>query len=181
TYDWSRFELVYYYDRPLPDVFRAWATAAGLESFFIEEARAAPPDGDPRGPSEVVQEGDVYHWRWRHGHELDGVFTRVVDNEQVSFTFGSQNVSVFFTQCGEQTEVHLVQFDIPDTDAGVVFGHLNCRSCWIYFLVNLKAVLDGGGDLRDTDPDRVSSIEVGFRPLSTRDAASRDDAARDDE
>ena len=36
TYDWSKFEIVFYYDQPKETVFRAWATSSGLESFFIE-------------------------------------------------------------------------------------------------------------------------------------------------
>jgi uncharacterized protein YndB with AHSA1/START domain len=167
-YDWSRFELVYYYDRPVVDVFRAWATAAGLESFFLAAAVFTDPEGRERAPDEPAQAGDTYRWTWRHGHSVEGEVLPSAENGQFSFTFGGQSVSVFFAPCGHQTEVHLVQFDIPDTDAGIVFGHLNCRSCWIFFLVNLQSVLDGGGDLRDAAPERVSSIEVGFRPLTMR-------------
>ncbi|MHC4505510.1 MAG: hypothetical protein ACYTFI_19570 [Planctomycetota bacterium] len=69
----------------------------------------------------------------------------------------------------EHTELRLIQTGIPNTPEGRVFGHLNCRSCWIFFLTNLKSVLDGGRDLRDPDPDKVSSMEVGFVPISLRD------------
>jgi hypothetical protein len=76
------------------------------------------------------------------------------------------NVEIRFTQIDGKTELHLVQTGIPDSADGRVFGHLNCRSCWIFFLTNLKAVLDTGTDLRDTDPARVSSMEVGFAPIN---------------
>ncbi|MBQ38995.1 MAG: hypothetical protein CME04_21630 [Gemmatimonadaceae bacterium] len=76
------------------------------------------------------------------------------------------NVSVSLTAVEGQTEPHLVQSDIADTAGGRVSGHLNCRPCWIFFLTNLKAVLEGRGDLRGDDPKRVSSMEAGFVPLS---------------
>ena len=74
-------------------------------------------------------------------------------------------VTLRFADAGAQTELHLTQTGISDTPDGHVFGHLNCRSCWIFFLTNLKSVLESGPDLRDQDPARVSSMEVGFRPL----------------
>ena len=77
----------------------------------------------------------------------------------MAFTFGNMRVSVRFASMGDQTELHLVQTEIADTDEGRVMGHLNCRSCWIFFIVNLKSVLGTGRDLRDANPDRVSAIE----------------------
>jgi uncharacterized protein YndB with AHSA1/START domain len=167
-YDWSRLEIVFYYDESVGDVFRAWTSSEGLEAFFVERARFTSPDGIERAPADTVETGDEYAWAWRQALELQGRVTGVVEDREVSFTFGAMNVSVFFAAAGRQTELHLVQSDIPDTPEGRVFGHLNCRSCWIFFLTNLTSVLGGGPDLRDADPARVSSMEVGFVPLSHR-------------
>jgi hypothetical protein len=60
------------------------------------------------------------------------------------------------------TRVDLTQTDIPDTPEGRVMGHLNCRSCWVFFMTNLRSILLTGVDLRDADPARVSSMEVAF-------------------
>lgn len=167
-YDWSTFEIVFYYDASVGDVFRAWSSPEGLESFFVERARFTSPDGSARAPADTAGTGDEYEWAWRQGLELQGRVISVVEDREVSFTFGAMNVSVFFAAAGRQTEVHLVQSGIPGTPEGRVFGHLNCRSCWIFFLTNLTSVLGGGPDLRDADPARVSSMEVGFVPLSRR-------------
>jgi uncharacterized protein YndB with AHSA1/START domain len=169
VYDWSRFSLVSFYDRPIDTVFRSWSTGAGLESFFIAQARFMSADGAARASHEVVQKGDRYRWEWRHPVTLEGEVTSVASDEELSFTFGDMKIVIYFSRVGDQTEVHLVQSAIPDTAEGRVLGHLNCRSCWIFFLVNLKSVLEAGRDLRDSNPDRVSSIEVGFEPLSKRD------------
>lgn len=168
-YDWTRFDVVFYYDQEPDRVFRAWATEAGLRSFFIETALFTAADGTRRGPEEVVRAGDRYRWDWRHPYWLEGEVTGVDEGRALSFTFGTMAVSVRFADLDGQTELTLTQTDIPDSADGRVFGHLNCRSCWIFFLTNLKSVLATGTDLRDTDPGRVSSMEVGFCPLSVGD------------
>jgi uncharacterized protein YndB with AHSA1/START domain len=166
TYDWSTFEIVFYYDRPVGEVFRAWATAEGLESFFIESARFTSTEGTQRAPAEIIGTGDDYAWTWRHGHSITGRVTNVFEDREVSFTFGGMSVSVFFRAVRGRTEVLLRQSEIPETTEGRVLGHLNCRSCWIFFMTNLKSVLAAQRDLRDEDPGAVSSMEVGFTPQS---------------
>jgi len=81
---------------------------------------------------------------------------------RVSLTFGSMEVEVSFESVEGGTKVVLQQSGIEDK----VFSHMNCRSCWLYFMTNLKSVLEHGIDLRDHDhPDRASSMEVGY-PLN---------------
>ena len=168
TYDWSQFEVVFYYDESTDNLMQYWATPSGLESFFIEEAHFRPVAGVPRAAGEFVQAGDRYRWVWRHAFAVEGEILAVRKNEEISFTFGSMKVSVYFSQVGNQTELRLVQTEIPESDDGRIFGHLNCRSCWVFFLTNLKSVVATGLDLRDPNPERVSAMEVGFEPLSRR-------------
>ncbi|MBI93180.1 MAG: hypothetical protein CME05_08200 [Gemmatimonadaceae bacterium] len=81
---------------------------------------------------------------------------------RVSLTFGSMEVEVSFESVEGGTKVVLQQSGIEDK----VFSHMNCRSCWLYFMTDLKSVLEHGIDLRDHDhPDRASSMEVGY-PLN---------------
>jgi uncharacterized protein YndB with AHSA1/START domain len=166
SYDWSRFDIVFYYDQPPDQVFRAWTTPAGLTSFFIDRAVFTDPDGRERGPDEHAAAGDRYRWDWRHPYWLEGEITAVIPGSEMSFTFGSMLVSIRFAAIDDKTELHLVQTGIPDSPDGRVFGHLNCRSCWIFFLTNLQSVLTTGKDLRDQDPARASSMEVGFAPAA---------------
>lgn len=161
--------MVFYYDQTVEELFAAWATSDGLESFFLEIASFVSTTGAERNKDEVAESGDSYAWKWRHDASLEGKIINVEYNRRIEFTFGNMNVVIDFTKVGEQTELHLVQTGIPDTDHGRVFGHLNCRSCWIFFLTNLKSVLDGNRDLRAGDPSQVSSMEVGFVPLSKKD------------
>ena len=165
-YDWSTFDLVFYYRQPIDIVFQAWATSAGLETFFIETAVYRGALGDPRPPDEAATAGDRYEWQWRHDASLDGRVTGVEAGRAIAFTFGDMQVAITLSEIDQRTELHLRQTNIPDTDRGRVLGHLNCRSCWIFFLTNLRSVLEAGLDLRDSRPDLVSSMEVGFEALS---------------
>ncbi len=165
-YDWSRFQVIHYYSVPVERVFEAWATARGLESFLLERASFQNPAGDNRAPDEPTTTGDRYHWEWRHGHELEGQIYNVVPGRSMAFTFGDMEAEVRMADVGDRTELILRQWSIPNTDEGRASGHLNCRSCWVFFLANLQSVLEQGVDLRDKDPTKVSSMEIGFQPLS---------------
>ena len=164
TYDWSRFDIFFYYDVPAEDVYRAWGSVSGLESFILDRASFQSKDGLHRKGSELVESGDEYEWTWRHQYTLKGKIISVVVGKELHFTFGDMEVKVHISESDKVTEIHLEQFNIPETDDGRVFGHLNCRSCWIFFMTNLKSVLEDGKDLRDSSPGRVSSMEVGFMP-----------------
>jgi uncharacterized protein YndB with AHSA1/START domain len=166
VYDWTRFQVIYYYSAPIELVFKAWTTARGLESFFLEKATFTSDSGAERAADETAQANDRYVWEWRHGHALDGVIYNVVPDRSMAFTFGGMEAEVRLAEVGDQTEVVVRQWSIPNNDEGRASGHLNCRSCWIFFLTNLQSVLEHGKDLRNDDPERVSSMEIGFQPLS---------------
>ena len=62
------------------------------------------------------------------------------------------------------TLVRVHQFDIAGDDTGRAHGHLNCRSCWVYYLLNLRSVVAHGQDLRDANlPDNPVGIEFGAK------------------
>jgi len=164
-YDWSQFHVRMYYLAPLAKVFPRFSTAEGLESFFIRKAVHAAPDGAERGSREQVQGGDSYHWTYVHDFAHGGEFLEVEPDRLVRFTFGTMEVAVHFRDVGEATEVDLHQTNCATVDPDRAWQHVNCRSCWIYFLTNLRSVLAGGGDLRDHDhPGWNDSVSIGFEP-----------------
>ena len=167
SYDWSKFELTYYYNAPLSRVFRTWTECRGLESFFIARSMYSK-NSILRADDDLPQTGDDYNWEFRQGFSVDGTVITLTPEEQFTFSFGQMQVDVYFRAFNGQTEVHLIQSRIPDTADGKVFGHLNCRSCWIFFMTNLTSILDYDKDLRDGNPDLVSSMEVGFIPMTQR-------------
>lgn len=171
SYDWSKFELTYYYNASLSRVFRTWTESRGLESFFIARC-VYSKNSNLRGDDELPQAGDNYNWEFCQGFSVDGTVITLTPEKQFSFSFGQMQVDIYFRAFNNQTEVHLIQSKIPDTADGKVFGHLNCRSCWIFFMTNLTSTLDCGKDLRDNNPELVSSMEVGFIPMTQRQAGS---------
>lgn len=165
-YDWSRFEIFFYIQKPPDDVFKRWATSGGLESFFIRNARHRSSEGRVRDANELARSGDRYEWNWWHAFESSGEIRTVEDQgRRLSFTFGKTClVEVAVSQAEGSTLVHLVQSRIPVDEDSKVNTHLDCRGGWIYFLTNLKAVLEQGIDVREKDPRRARSLSVRFDP-----------------
>ena len=167
TYDWSQFHVRMYYLAPRAEVFRRFATSAGLESFFIHEARHLGPDKALRAAHETVQTGDRYEWTYVHDFGHEGVYERVIEDSQIRFTFGTMTVDIRFRDVPDATEVHLHQSGCAIEDPDRAWQHVNCRSCWIYFLTNLRSVLAGGPDVRDhAHPQWNDSIGIGFDPAA---------------
>ena len=137
-------------------VFRAWATHAGLESFYIKECRTE------RAKRRARRHQRTHITSTTCTPSITTASSCVCRKTRVSLTFGSMEVEVSFESVEGGTKVVLQQSGIEDK----VFSHMNCRSCWLYFMTNLKSVLEHGIDLRDHDhPDRASSMEVGY-PLN---------------
>lgn len=170
TYDWSQFHVHMYYDAPIKELFCRFSTAAGLESFFIKNAEHTAQSGKPRDRTEVVQPGDRYEWTYVHDFAHGGTFTEVIQNERIEFTFGSMTVSVSFREVDKMTEVALHQTNCATEDPERAWQHVNCRSCWIYFLTNLRSVLANGLDLRDhIHPQLNDSVSIGWDAPDTSD------------
>lgn len=164
-YDWSQFHVRMYYLAPLDEVFRRFSTAEGLESFFIHEAAHVAADGTRRAANEQVRSGDLYHWTYVHDLAHGGKFEAVESGRLIRFTFGTMTVTIRFRDLGEAVEVDLHQTGCATVDPERAAQHVNCRSCWIYFMTNLRSVLAGGPDVRDHGhPNWNDSVSIGFDP-----------------
>ena len=166
TYDWSQFHVRMYYLAPMDDVFRRFSTAAGLESFFVHHAEHHGPGGELRSPEAFVQAGDTYHWTYVHDYAHGGAFTAFEQSVRVAFTFGSMQVDIHFRQVEDAVEVDLHQTQCATEDPECAWQHVNCRSCWIYFMTNLRSILATGHDVRDhVHPNWNDSVSIGFEPI----------------
>lgn len=164
-YDWTEFHVHMYYLALRDEVFARFATPAGLASFYIAEATFTAPDGRVRGSDEVCAAGDRYRFRYLHDFEHDGEVLAVEAGRRVHFTFGPAEVDISFREVEGATEVALHQTGCPTEDPERAWLHLNCRSCWIYFLTNLRSVLANGTDLRDHEhPAWNDSVSIGWDP-----------------
>jgi uncharacterized protein YndB with AHSA1/START domain len=152
-----------YYLAPLEEVFRRFSTANCLESFFIHKATHKAANGTVRASHEQVQTGDHYDWVYVHDFQHGGTFEKVETNSHVRFTFGTMMVDVHFRELDGATEVDLHQTNCATVDPDRAWQHVNCRSCWIYFMTNLRSILAGGPDVRDHEhPSWNDSVSIGF-------------------
>jgi len=163
SYDWSRFKKQIFITADTQKVFQAWAVPQNIEQWFIAEADYTTPDGSDRAAAETVKAGDHYHWRWHQDLEATGTVLEVVENEKMRFTFGDKEkgsdekivVTVTCTPQKDATMLELIQENMAITPQAQVGWHMGCNLGWSFFMTNLKALLEHGVDLRETDPERA--------------------------
>jgi len=164
TYDWTRFERRIFIDAQPEAVFRAWAVPQNIIQWFIARAEYRAADGTPKLPSRPVSAGDSYFWEWHQDLRTQGTILEVVENEKLAFTFGDKEpgaeekiiVTVLVTPDEEGgTLLQLIQENMADSPQAHVSWHMQCNLGWSFFMTNLKALLEYGVDLRETDRERA--------------------------
>lgn len=153
AYDWSKFILRIPVKAPVENIYRAWATMEGIESWFLRKARFFSPDNNERNEKEFIQTGDRYTWMW-HGYGDDTVehndILEANGQDTVRFVFaGHCIVTVIIGILDSETIVQLTQENIPTGDEGKSDIHIGCMEGWTFYLANLKSILEGGIDLRN--------------------------------
>lgn len=162
-YDWTTFKRKIYIKADRKSVFRAWATCSEIIKWFIARARTVDSTGMECDPSEIVKPGDTYYWEWHQDLSNSGVILDVVKDQLIRFTFGDKEkgsdekivVKVEFFDDDKGTRLELTQVNMADTPQAHVSWHMGCNMGWSFFMTNLKAYLEYGVDLRETDPQRA--------------------------
>jgi uncharacterized protein YndB with AHSA1/START domain len=153
--NWTEFKLRVNTNASVEKAYAAVATPAGLESWFLRKAdiTTGGGGGELRQPGDKIQKGDEYEFRW-HGHpdsmSHKGKILAVDGKSQFSFTF-SQDLPVsisVYKECDE-TIVELVEMFDPAEQEASKKHYLGNMKGWIFFLINLKSVLEGGLDMRN--------------------------------
>jgi hypothetical protein len=140
----------------------AWASPAGLESWFLRKALITGPDGARREGLSPVRTGDNYEWYW-HGHpdnvEVKGKFLEANGRDRLGFTFslGCPVHITLLTECDE-TIVELVESSLPAEEEAILKYYVEDSKGWIFYLANLKSILEGGLDLRNKKMRLVNVI-----------------------
>ena len=155
SYDWSRFNLRIPVQAGIAPLFDTWTTQAGLETWFLRKALFYRKDGTPRDPYSRIEEGDTYEWWW-HGYPDEvvekGTILKMNGKDTLQFTFGKAGkVKVTVLKESKVSLLELEQFDIPTDEEGQVNFHIGCTKGWLFYLTNLKSILEGGIDLRNKD------------------------------
>lgn len=138
----------------VPEIaYSAWTSAASLESWFLRRAVFRDPGGRETGRNEPVQAGYTYEWYW-HGYP-DSVVergkilsTNGLNRMTFTFSMGCPVTISVHEEAGE-TIVELVESELPTDTETMLRHYVGDSRGWIFYLTNLKSVLEGGMDLRN--------------------------------
>jgi len=162
TYDWSRFIKRIAIKASVQQIYDSWATAAGLEKWFLRKTLIFKEDKKPRAAKIPIQKGDSYQWYW-HGYGDEAVeYGTILDangKDSIRFNFGkSGTVSIIIREEKNEIMLELIQDTIPVDEMSRVNIHLACSTGWVFYLANLKSILEGGIDLRNKNSDILNVI-----------------------
>jgi hypothetical protein len=139
----------------MQQLYDAWTTRAELEKWFLRKAEFIMPGGAVRPAAEHVLRGDRYEWMW-HGYPDSvlehGEVTEANGRDRFQFVFGAAGlVTVKLYPLEKLNIVEVLQENIATDDVSKVNWHIGCMTGWLFYLVNLKSIYEGGADLRNKD------------------------------
>ena len=153
TPDWSRFVTRINVKAPVSVLYNAWATRAGIESWFLRLSEYKSKEGKLRAEDEAVSTGDTYKWLWYGWPDETVEYGEILEQngkDYFKFSFSKAgNCSVRIKKEEGENIVELQQENIPDDEAGKLQWHVGCKTGWTFYLANLKSILEGGIDLRN--------------------------------
>lgn len=143
----------------LSEVYYYIASGDGLCRWFMGKAEYTDPSGNRINAADTARKDDTFHWLWLNKDlSIKGRVLEAINNELFSFTFGqSFEVEISLKEQNGRVLLTLHQKYSARAEKND-FAHINCCACWIFFLTNLKSVLEHGIDLRETLIDDESLV-----------------------
>ena len=153
--DWSRFVVRINIRTSRSRLYEAWASSAGMEAWFLRSCEYTDAGGRLLDPDKFAVRGTSYKFLW-HGYTDDTFeFGEVLDangRDYFRFRFGKAGTcTVRILLAGDELIVELEQEEIPLDEASRMMYHVGCKAGWTFYLTNLKSLMEGGIDLRNTD------------------------------
>lgn len=160
--EWSKFRLRVNINTDTKTAYEAWSSPQALESWFLRKAIFKDAQGNLKKGHAAIEEGDTYEWYW-HGYPDSivekGKILKANGKDVFSFTFSLKcpvTISIY-PEAGE-TIVELVETNLPtDRDSGLKYFVGDSRG-WIFYMANLKSLLEGGLDLRNKKMELTNVI-----------------------
>ena len=140
---------------PMEKLYWCWATTAGICSWFLRKATYLSASGEVRNPEEMIAIGDSYTWEWYNwdGQEK-GKVVKADGQSFIEFTFADVcKVTVNLEKKGKAVLMTLIQSDIPLDEVSKMNIYTGCSNGWTFWLANLKAYLEHGIQLNETEFD----------------------------
>ncbi len=152
-FDWSFFIVRINVKAPKKALYKAWATRAGIEYWFLRMGEYKTPDGVVLDANELVKPGDLYSWRWFGYPDTVTEYGKMLELNGVDFfkfSFGKAgNCAITLLEEQGETIVQLLQDQIPVDEHGQQYYHIGCKTGWTFYLANMKSMFEGGIDLRN--------------------------------
>jgi uncharacterized protein YndB with AHSA1/START domain len=157
AHTWSSFTKSITVKTSEEKLYHAFATRAGMESWFLRSCDYKGKDGNSLPPGEFVAPGNKYTWHW-FGYADDtnenGEILQANGKDLFEFTFNANGsndmkVRVSFEEEKGEWRVNLYQYNIPEDDESKGWYFVGCGEGWTFYLANLKSILEGGLDLRN--------------------------------
>lgn len=151
--DWTCFRKRIHIQKSISELYKAWATKAAIEQWFLEKADYRSPEGAIRAADQPFQKDDHFSWKWHNWNFTEeGRILEANGSDRVSFTFGAGgNVQVDLKDAGKRgTEVILTQDAIPTDEKSKMHLFVGCSTGWTFWMANLKAWLEHGITLHAT-------------------------------
>jgi len=160
---WTKFTVTADFNTDARSIYEAWATPAGLESWFLRKAEFYTIAGRQREPHEFILKEDTYEWYW-HGFDDNtvekGQVLEVNSIDFLKFTFsGGSTVTVSISTKNGIAIAELTQENIPLEKDPAKNLFVQCQIGWTFYLANLKSVIEGGVDLRNKRLNVSSSFK----------------------
>ncbi|AYN68658.1 SRPBCC domain-containing protein [Euzebyella marina] len=152
-----------YLKSSLKKLYWCWATKEGICTWFLSSAQYATKEGEIRKMDEPVQEGDNYVWEWHNwnGQEKGQIlFANGVDHLEFSFA-GSCKVSIKLKEVNSFILLTLNQYDIPTDEKSKMNIYNGCSNGWTFWMANLKAYVEHGILLNETENDLTNEPLAG--------------------
>ena len=157
TYNWSQFIKRININASVQEVYNAWTSEEGLESWFLRKAIFTRNHKHKLHKKENILEGDSYEWNW-FGYD-DSIAERHTilaangkDNLQFRFS-GGCIVTVNIKKENGETICEVVQNMSPADENKRQSFYMECSFGWIFYLANLKSIMEGGVDLRNKNEE----------------------------
>ncbi len=152
--NWNSFTKKIHIKAPLENIYRCWATEKGITSWFLRSAHYKR-NGNAIKNEEFIKTDDKFFWKWHNWDaQHEGEILEANGNDIIKFTFEkSSKVLVKLEKDNDAVLLSLNQYDIPTDDKSKLEIFYGCSNGWTFWLANLKAYLEYGILLNETEID----------------------------
>lgn len=134
-------------------LYDAWTKASEIEKWFLSKSVFYDRNNNDIGRENKIEKGFTYEWGWYlYDVTETGKIIEANNKDNIQFTFaGNCLVDMRLKEVENYVFVNITQSNIPTDDDSKLNIRLGCDSGWLFYLLNLKSVYEGGLDLRNKD------------------------------